>query len=156
MSFEKAPLRDVTVQYGARKVEKALGVVKTAGGLNQYTVDIVGSSVADGLEVAEVIIPAGSLLVSAYVEVTEAFVLGGTTPTLLVGTNGSEATNGVVVSEAIAEAVGTEDIFATAAGTWAASLAADTIIGVALGGAASPTVTDAGKARLVVNFTAIA
>jgi hypothetical protein len=140
MSFETTPLRGVRQNYGTRNTGYALGVVKTEGSSNELSVDITGETLANNA-FAKVVIPAGSIVTNAYFETTEAFDLGGTTPTILVGTKGSEATNGVVVAEAEAEAIGSGDITASLQGTWAAGsgLAADTEVGVALGGT-TPTV----------------
>jgi hypothetical protein len=83
--------------------------------------------------------------------VKEAFVIGGTTPAIVIGTEGSEATNGFVISEAQGEATGTYDVSGTLTGTWAAPLAAATTVGIDMSGT-SPTVTDAGLAEVVVKY----
>lgn len=137
--------------YGARETGRGAGVMKTEGIKNQLSIEITGELCGDETFVEEYVIPAGSLILNAYVDVGEVFVLGGTTPTILVGTDGSEVTNGLVISEAIAEAAGVADLTATLTGTWGAKLAADTTVGITLGGT-SPTVTDAGQARLVVEY----
>lgn len=101
-------------------------------------------------------LPKGAMLAGkAMVEVEEAFVLGGTTPTIAIGVSGSEVTNAVaVVSEAQAEAVGTYAV--ASAGTLALEtpLAAAVTLKVALGGT-SPTITSAGKMKVVVPYRVI-
>lgn len=100
-------------------------------------------------------IKAGLVVREVTVEVLEAFALGGTTPVINVGVSGSEGTNRVAqISEAQAEAVGTYAI--TPAGTLAANtpLAADSTLNIALGGT-SPTITSAGRLRVVVRVTDI-
>jgi hypothetical protein len=145
----------VSQHYGERDTGKTTGVIRTAGAMNELTLDIDAAMVSDGaLTLVAPIIPAGSLIEDAYVEVTEAFVLGGTSPTILVGTSGSEVTNGLVVNEATAEATGTYDITSTLTGTWAAGLAADTTVGIDFGGT-SPTVTAVGKMRVVVRYVKV-
>jgi hypothetical protein len=99
-------------------------------------------------------LPAGAVVKNVYVEVQEAFVLGGTTPTILLGTDTSEVTNGFVISEAQAEAVATYDVTGTLTGTWAAPLAAETTVGLAMGGT-SPTSTTAGKAKVIVEYVSV-
>ena len=131
----------------------AAGVVRTAGGKDQYILEFSGADINND-DFQKPVVPAGSLLVGAYLEVEEVFVVGGTTPTLDIGTDGSEATNNVDASEAQLEAVGTYDIMGTPAGTWASSLASDTTVSLALGGT-SPTVTSAGKARVVLEFVKV-
>lgn len=98
-------------------------------------------------------LPAGAVISeNSLVEVTEAFALGGTTPVINIGVSGSEGTNRLAqVSEAQAEAVGTYSI--ATAGTLAKDtpLAAAATIKVALGGT-TPTITAAGKMKLVVRY----
>lgn len=98
-------------------------------------------------------VKAGFTVREVIAEVTEAFNLGGTTPVLNVGVSGSEGTNRIAqISEANAEAVGTYAI--TPAGTLAANtpLAADSTLNIALGGT-TPTITSAGRIRIVVRYT---
>ena len=101
-------------------------------------------------------LPAGAVIVgNAVVEVEEAFVLGGTTPVINVGVSGSEGTNRLAqLSEAQAEAVGTVSV--ASAGTLAVNtpLAAAATIKVALGGT-TPTITAAGKAKLVITYRVV-
>lgn len=140
--------------YGQREVKKSVGVTKTSGFMNELSMDIDGDMVgAAGFALKAPVIPAGARIEDAFVEVTEAFVLGGTSPIVEVGTETSEATNGVSITEAQAEAVGTYDVTSALSGTWSGSvgLAADTTVGIALAGT-SPTVTSAGKMRLVIRY----
>jgi hypothetical protein len=97
------------------------------------------------------VIPAGAVIDRVTVEVTEAFALGGTSPVIEIGTEGSEATNGFTVSEAQAEATATYDLTSALSGTWAAPLAAATTVGIDLAGT-TPTVTDAGEMRVSVRY----
>ena len=143
----------VTTHFGERELGGATGVLKTEGAENQLTLYITGEIINDGF-LPQVDIPAGAVITKATAQVTEVFDLGGTSPTILVGTDGSEATNGATLDEASAEAAGYYDITSTLAGTWdaEAALAADTRVGVALGGT-SPTVTDAGRAVVIITYT---
>ena len=142
----------VSNHYGPRSTGKTAGATDTSGFENELSLDIDGTMVGNAAFALVVPkLPAGSNITKAYLEVEEAFVLGGTTPAIEVGTEGSEATNGVTVTEAQAEAVGYYDVTAALAGTWAAPLAAETTVGIALSGT-SPTVTSAGKMRLVISY----
>lgn len=109
------------------------------------------ASVPDGL--VPFVLPGGAVIKAVYVDVEEVFVVTGTTPTVLIGTNGSEVTNGFVISEAILEATGTANLTSTLTGTWdnEVPLAANTTIGIALGGT-TPAITSAGKARVTIIF----
>lgn len=156
MAKENTSGLNVNSRYGPVAIpDSAGGVIKTEGGKNEMTIELSGKNINDDSLQGDIIIPAGSLVIEAYVEVEEVFVVSGTDPTILVGTNGSEATNGIVISEAIAEAVGTVDITATKTGTWDASFAADTVVGVAIGGTAGPAVTDVGVLRVVVVYVKV-
>lgn len=100
--------------------------------------------------------PAGAMVTGhALVEVSEVFALGGTTPVINIGVQGSEGTNRIAqISEAQAEAVGTYAI--ASAGTLAedAVLASAAVIKIALGGT-SPTITAAGRAKVVIPYRVI-
>lgn len=102
------------------------------------------------------LLPAGAMVTgNAIVEVEEVFALGGTTPVINIGVQGSEGTNRLAqISEAQAEAVGTYSI--ASAGTLAANavLAADAQIRIALGGT-TPTITSAGRAKLVIPYRVV-
>jgi len=154
MSYEDSAGLNVNNHYGERKVGGAIGHIKSEGAYKELTIEITGEMLNNSFR-PEAILPAGSLPVEAYIDVSEAFDLGGTAPTILVGTSGSEVTNGLVVSEAIAEAVATEDLSATLTGTWAASLAAATTVGVTMGGTSPTAAAAAGKGRLVVRYISI-
>ena len=154
MGYESNTGIDVSNHYGPRNTGGAIGGIKTEGAIKELSIDITGEMLNSSFR-PEAILPAGSLPTLAYIDVSEVFVMGGTSPTILVGTSGSEATNGCVVSEAIAEAVGTVDITATLTGTWNASLAAATTVGVAMGGTSPTATATAGKARLVVQYVGL-
>lgn len=140
--------------YGPRALNEARQSEKHAGGAVRELVfsfrgeDFSGTDYVGGTHS----LPAGSVVLDAIAEVTEAFVLGGTTPTISIGTDGSAATNGVELSEAQAEAAGTYSL--TAGGTWANPLAAATTVDVELGGT-SPTVTSAGACKFVIRYAKI-
>jgi len=166
MAYEQAPFGDGSAScsgnvtttgnnhYGPRASGKTVGVSRTAGFMKELVIDLDGTMVGnDAYALLAPSIPAGSRIEDVYFEVTEVFVLGGTTPVIDVGTEGSEATNGFTITEGQAEAVGTYDLTSALAGTWstAVGLAADTTVGLLLGGS-SPTVTTAGKARITIRY----
>lgn len=147
---------DVNNHYGQREVRATQGVTRTAGFMNELTLDIDAAMVsAEAFPLLAPYIPAGSRIEDVFVEVTEAFALGGTTPVIEVGTEGSEATNGFTISETQAEAVGVYDLTSELSGTWAAAggLTAKTVVGIDLAGT-SPTVGADGKMRVVIRYVA--
>lgn len=151
MGFENSAGLGVHNFYGPRGTRAPKGGIKTEGSVMEMTFDIWGSSFGENAsDYNKVLLPKGALILDAYAHVSEVFVLGGTTPTILVGTKGSEAVNGVKLTEAQAEGVGTYKLSGT--GTWGnTALAADTEVSYKLGGT-SPTVTNAGKVRVTVRY----
>ena len=147
--------------YGTRdNNEGTEGSLKTFGTRQQKVLDISGKSINDNVFAVDLaFLPGGALIVSAFVQVIEVFALSDTLPTILVGTEGSEVTNGLVISEALAEALGTTDITATLTGTWAVDAtggvgATDTQISVVLGGT-TPAITAAGHLRVTIEYVII-
>jgi hypothetical protein len=94
-------------------------------------------------------IPVGAVPTSAFARVSEVFVLGGTTPTIQVGTSGSGAAAVFgSLAEASAEALGTYTL--TVTGTPLTATTAGNLR-VALGGT-TPTVTAAGRVTITVTY----
>lgn len=143
--------------YGPRGVQDGVvsgGAVHKDGVVQEAVVYVKGSDFTSGSFDTRLTLPAGAKFLEAIAEVTEAFALGGTSPTINIGANSSEGTNyAIELSEANAEAVGTY-YNSTGAGSFASVLAADTVVGVALDGT-SPTVTDAGEMKVVVRYLKI-
>lgn len=145
----------VSNHYGPRETGEVSGVVKTEGATNQLVLEFDGTNVSDGAFTLQTpkTLPAGANIEDVWLKVSEVFVLGGTTPVVDIGTEGSEATNGFTMSEANLESVQTVDLTSALSGTWAAPLAASTTIGILLGGGGSNTVTAAGKAKVIINYS---
>lgn len=94
-------------------------------------------------------LPVGAVPISAFVRVSEAFVLGGTTPTIQVGTSGTGAAAVFgSLAQASAQALGTYTLTVTA--TPLTSTTAGNLR-VSLGGT-TPTVTTAGRATVTVTY----
>ena len=130
------------------------GHVKTEGAKKQMVLEFAGTNINDGVMDSVVTLPANALVVAAYADVETAVTMTGTSPTILIGTNGSEVTNGLVISEAQAEAAGVYDVSGTLTGTWAAGLLTDTAVSVTLGGT-SPTVTNDGHIKVVIEYVTV-
>jgi len=160
MGFETTPFgnggsnvtTNVSNHYGPFSTGKTVGVTDTDGFIREVSLDIDGEMVGNAAyPLMAPSIPAGAVIKEVFLVVNEAFSLGGTGPVIDVGTEGSEATNGVTITQAQAQAVGSYDVSAALSGTWAAGLAAATTVGLALNGT-TPTVTSAGKARVVIRY----
>lgn len=150
MAKENSAGLGVNNRYGPRVLpEGKAGVVKTEGVLSEYVMHFSGQNVTDD-DVEAPVIPAGFKPIRAIVEINQAFALGGTTPNIAIGTDGSETTNGFLIPEADAEATGVYiyEFPSASAGTWDAQLAANTTVGVALEG--DTTITAAGKAKVTI------
>jgi len=145
----KESVNGVTNFYGARgRFDNDEAQLYGKGAVREQVVYFTGENYSQ----VAFTLPAGAQLVNTpIVEIEEAFVLGGTTPTINVGVSGSHGTNyAVEISEAKAEAVGTY-LSAAPAGTLALTaepLTAAASIVVALDGT-TPTITAAGKAKVV-------
>jgi len=143
----------VSNQFGVRSTGAVIGNEPSAGVEQEVEVFING----EGLNAAgnaytfypKVYIPAGSTILNVYVDTNTVFSITGTTPTILVGTKGTEVTNGFVISETQAETAGR--YAPTLVGTWAAKLAATTQIGIAFGGT-TPVVATAGQIRVIIKY----
>lgn len=110
------------------------------------------------------LLPVGAVPLYAHVEVNEVFALGGTTPTIAIGSTQSSAG----VPSAPSAASGSATIFgslseanAEALGFYTLSVTATPLTATTAGnlqvtlGGTSPTVTTAGRARLVIGYRAL-
>lgn len=151
----KETVNGVTNYYGSRgRFEVDEGRLYTDGMVREQVVYFTGANYSR----VSFTLPAGAHIVAIpLVEIEEAFVLDGTTPTINIGVSGSHGTNYVCeISEAQAEAVGTY-LSAAPAGTLAitaAPLTAAASMVVALDGTL-PTATAAGKAKVVFRYEVI-
>lgn len=142
-------------QFGPRDVGGTVGVLKVEGMEEELVIDFDADYFASNfIGARKYVLPGGAVIKNVYVDVEDAFTLTGTTPALRIGTEGSEATNGVTVSEAQLESTGSYNVTSTLAGTWdnEAPLAANTTIGFALSGTTPVMGVAAGKARVTIQF----
>lgn len=144
MSYEADPAGlGVGKSYGERDLYEGVSGDQASRGQER---DIVLTFTHENYDRVAKVIPNGAVVLSATAYVDEAFAFtGGTAPTMDVGTDGSEATNGAGVD---LTSTGTE--VGTLAGTWADPFTADTTIGVATSG--SPTSVDAGQVRVFIRY----
>jgi hypothetical protein len=143
--------------YGARTTGGAIGAEHEYGSRHVVKIDITGQSIADNIAgfMPPVYLPKYANIESVTLVVDEAFVVTGTTPNLEIGSYGSVATNGVVITEAELEAVGTKAIASTGAGTWAfghaSGLAAAAKIGMSLEGDTAIAATS-GRGTVIIEY----
>lgn len=152
MGFEANTGLGVSGFYGPMTTKEGTeGHRRTEGTIQEVVIYLTGENVDDDVFARNLTyLPAGAWPKEVYVDVDEAFDLGGTSPTISIGTEGSETTNGFDIVEADAESTGSYQI-TSFNGTWANQLASDTDVGIALGGS-TPTITDAGEARVTIRY----
>lgn len=141
--------------FGPRDSGGGTGVLKVEGTIEQVRLEITGDDLNDLLEpLVTTYLPKGGLIRDAYWNTVEVFVATGTNPTLLVGTDTSEVTNGLVVNETALETLGTTRVTSTLTGTWAVNtpLAARTKIGLAIGGSGGPAIARSGRGILTIEY----
>ena len=143
--------------YGPRDTTSGtgVGVERSDDSVHQLSISFSGTSLNDTF-MPPVVIPKGALFKRATLRVDEAFTLGGTTPTVIFGAAGAEATNGFVLSQSELQAIGTKTPTSTGTGTWAQAsatgVAAAAKVGKALGGTAPTVATGVGKATLILEY----
>lgn len=141
--------------YGARDTGGSIGLEHGEDSLQRVSISFTPASI-NGTYLPPVVIPKGALFQSAVLRVDEAFTLTGTTPALNFGTLGSETTNGIVLTQAELQAIGTKKPASTGNGTWSQASATGTTaaakIGQALSGTTPAVTGTAGKATLILTF----
>lgn len=126
--------------YGTRTTDEGrVGDIRTGGIEREMEIDFRGDANAATIVGS---LPAGADIQGVYVNVTEAFT--GITA-IDLGTDGSEATNGVSVPVTVGKAT------VATGGTWAAVLAAATDIAVVFTG----TAAGIGEAKVVIKYIAV-
>lgn len=155
MAYKNEAGLGVHNQYGARDTGGAIGVETSDNSTHVLNINITGAML-NGTFVPKVVVPKGALIKGYKLRVDEAFVVTGTSPTVRFGSSGSVATNGVVLTEAELEAVGTKTPASTGAGTWATNsatgLTAAAAVAFDLGGTSPAVDATVGKATLSIEF----
>lgn len=141
--------------YGARDTGSAVGLEHGEDSLHRLNITLTPAFL-NGTFVPPVVIPKGALFRSATLRVDEAFTITGTSPTVIIGALSSESTNGIVLTEAELENVGTKVPASTGTGTWAQGSSTGTTaaakVGKTLGGTSPVVSGTAGKAVLTLTF----
>ena len=144
----------VQTHYGERHLQDgtvAGGKLPNSGAVEEVVVYISGRDFNGATSFdTRATLPAGAVVLEAIAEITTAFTLGNADNDIYVGTNGSESTN---YGMQLATPASTGTVVDAPAGTWAAPLAAETAIGVAVAGT-TPSAAD-GEAKVVVRYQKI-
>jgi hypothetical protein len=150
MAYENSAGLGVTNHYGARTTGGAVGQEHRRNGVMTVTVDLTGEML-NSAYVAPTYIPKGCLLKSAILRVDEVFVVSAAGTVALGGA--VPGTNGVVLTEAKLEAVGTSLVSTLAVGTWATASATGTTASEKLTKSITGTVgATSGKGTLILEF----
>lgn len=154
MPFENSAGIGVSNNYGKRDTGGSVGVEQSTNSEHNLSIAFTGDTLNQSF-LPPFYVPKGMKFVRATLRVDEAFTLGGTTPTVIFGGT-APATDGIVLTQAELQAVGTKAPASTGTGTWAVASATGPLtaqrITKALGGT-TPTVTaGVGKATLIVVF----
>lgn len=150
MAYENTAGLGVTNQYGARNTGGAVGLEQSQNSEFIVSVDLTGEMLNSGY-VAPAYVPKGAKLVKAILRVDEVFVVSAAGTVAIGGT--APGTNGIVLTEAQLEALGTKDVSSVAIGTWATASAVGTSASEKITRAITGTVgATSGKATLVMEF----
>lgn len=163
MGFENKAGLNVNNHYGVRDTGGGVGVETSSGSNFTLRIDLTGQSINDAIGgfMPPVVVPKGAKFKSAVLRVDEAFVVTGTSPTVRIGASGSIATNGVVITEAELENIGTKALTSTGAGTWSFASTTGTTaaakVALDLGGTDTPAVAaTSGKGTLILEYVSVA
>jgi hypothetical protein len=155
MTYEANTGLGVHNHYGPRANGPGAGVVGTQGIEVELVIDLTPEVILNGGPLlVDYTIPAGAIITAAYVVTTTAFTFGNADNVIDIGTDTTEATNGFSIASTIPDGVGTAVLTGELSGTWAAPLAADTKVGVALSGTTPAATGGVAKAIILYVITA--
>lgn len=154
MAYENSAGLGVSNQYGPRDVGTSVGVEQSQDSIHQLSIAFTGSSLQDAY-LPPFVVPKGAQFLRYRLRVDEAFAVTGTTPTLIFGGTAA-ATNGIILTEAELETIGTKTPASTGTGTWAVASTTGTTaaekVTKALGGTTPVITTGVGKATLIAEY----
>lgn len=154
MAFENSTGLNVFSSYGKRDTGGTVGVEQSSDSLHQLSVAFTGRSLNDSF-IPPFYLPRGAQIKRYILRVDEAFSLTGTSPTVIFGGT-APATNGVVLTQAELQAIGTKTPASTGTGTWSTSSATGTTaaerVTKALGGTTPAVAVGQGKATLIAEY----
>lgn len=149
MSYENSAGLGVNNQYGPRNTGGVFGTVDDDV-FKQFVVNLTGEMLNSSF-IPPVYMPKGAIVTRAYLRVDEVFVVSAAGTVAIGGT--APGTDGVVLTEALLEALGTSNVSALAIGTWATASATGPLTAQKVTKAITGTVgATSGKATLVVEY----
>lgn len=155
MSYENKSGLGVYNQYGPRDTGGSIGLEHGENSTHVLSITITPEFLNTNF-IPPVTLPKGALITKAVLRVDEAFTLTGTTPGVVYGLAGSEVANGVALTQAELQSVGTKIPASAGAGQLAinsgSGVTATTKLGKALTGTTPAVVGTAGKAVLSLTY----
>lgn len=158
MAFESKSGLGVNNQYGPRDTGGAIGLEHGENSTHILNITLTPEFLNTGF-VPPAVLPRGAMFTRAVLRVDEAFTLTGTTPGVVYGIAGAEVANGVALTQAELQAVGTKVPASQGTGQLAfntGNVAVASKIGKALTGTTPAVVGTAGKAVLSLHYTSLA
>jgi hypothetical protein len=154
MAYENSAGIGVFNQYGPRNTGGGVGTEQSKNSVQVMSMELTGEML-NSAYIPPVVIPKGAKVIKATLRVDEVFVVSASGTVAVGGT--APGTNGVVLTEAQLEAVGTKDVSSVAVGTWATNSATGTTAAQKVAKAITGTVAAAsGKGQLVVEYINLA
>lgn len=154
MAYENSAGIGVFNQYGPRNTGGAAGTEHSKSSVQVLTMELTGEML-NSAYTPPVFVPKGAKVIKATLRVDEVFVVSASGTVAIGGT--APGTNGVVLTEAQLEAVGTKDVSSVAVGTWATNSATGTTATQKVAKAITGTVAaTSGKGQLVVEYINLA
>jgi len=150
MAYENTAGLSVNNQYGARNTGGAVGTEHTQDSIWQLEYNLTGEML-NSTYIPPQFMPRGAKVLRAFLRVDEVFVVSAAGTVAIGGT--APGTNGVVLTEAQLENLGTKDVSSVAVGTWATASTTGTTASERVAKAITGTVAaTSGKATLIVEY----
>lgn len=150
MSYESSTGLGVATQYGVRNTGGSNGLEQSSNAVQKMSFNLTGEMLNSTFN-PPVYMPKGAKVQRCTLRVDEVFVISAAGTVAVGGT--APGTDGVVLTEAKLEALGTSDVSSLAVGTWATSSTTGPLttqkVTKAVTGTAGAT---AGKATLIVEY----
>lgn len=154
MGYEATTGLGVSNQYGPRNTGGSIGTERSVNSLQTMSIELTGEML-NSTFMPPYFVPSGAKVVRATLRVNEIFAVSAAGTVAIGGT--APGTNGIVLTEAQLEAVGTKDVSSVAVGTWATSSATGTTASQKVAKLITGTVTTgSGRATLVVEYLNLA
>lgn len=158
MGYENSAGLGVNNYFGTRETGGTVGVETSDNSNHSLSISFTGASLNSSF-LPPVYLPKGALVKSYRLRVDEAFAISGTSPTVIFGGT-APATDGIVLTEAELEAVGTKTPASAGTGTWAVGSSTGPLtaqkVTKALGGTSPVVSATQGKATLLVEYVSLA